>query len=216
MSRAEKLKNVGWTITTIPNLREFDKYLIKIAMTLGEPRRLRTSGEIVQKLSPITASTAHPHSLSSKHSFGAFPMHTDTAHWPMPCRYVILGCSNEGSGARRTKLLDFKSLSVPKIETNLLYSTPFRIVNGRNSFFSNILSTHRDFIRYDPGCMNPTSSSGNEVLEILSEKRWKQETKEIEWKAGNVLILDNWRILHGRGTSSNKDSDRLLHRILIA
>lgn len=214
-SQVEALKNLGWVTITIPDLTDFDRSLIKIAMTLGEPRRLRNSGEIVQKLSPTHAYSAHPNSLSARHSFGAFPMHIDTAHWPKPCRYVILGCSNVGNGARKTKLLDFKSLSVSKLEIDLLHSTPFRIVNGRNSFYSSVLSTHRDFIRYDPGCMTPTSSSSNKVLEILSEERWGKEIKEIEWKAGNVLIIDNWRILHGRSVAPKKDVDRLLHRILI-
>lgn len=215
-SQVEKLTQIGWVTVNIPEFLDLDKYLLKIAMTLGEPRRLRNSGEISQKLAPTLARNAHPNSLSSRHSFANFPMHIDTAHWPFPCRYVILGCSNVGSGERRTRLLDFRSLSISKSEKSLLYSTPFRVVNGSHSFYSSILSSQRDFIRYDPGCMVSASSSGTQVFEILSEERWNNQIEEVEWQIGTVLIINNWRVLHGRGFALKEDSDRLLHRVLVA
>lgn len=216
VSQTDRLTRIGWVTATIPELLDLDKCLIEIAMTLGKPKRLRNSGEIVQKLAPTLARNAHPNSLSARHSFASFPMHVDTAHWSSPCRYVILGCSNVGSGERRTRLLDFNSLSISESEKSLLYSTPFRVVNGRNSFYSSVLSDQREFIRYDPGCMVPIFNSGNQVFEILSEERWNNKIEEIEWQTGTLLIIDNWRMLHGRGLSLKEDSDRLLHRVLVA
>jgi len=215
-SQAEKIRRVGWVTTTVPEPLDLECYLVKIATTLGEPKRLRISGEIVQKLVPTIASNAHPKSLSARHSLGDFPVHIDTAHWSSPCRYVILGCSNAGSGERKTKLLDFHSLSISESEKNLLYSTPFRVVNGRHSFYSNVLSSQRKFIRYDPGCMVPTCCNGTQVFEIFYEERWSNQIEEIEWQTGTILIIDNWRMLHGRGSASQDDGDRLLHRVLIA
>jgi alpha-ketoglutarate-dependent taurine dioxygenase len=215
-SQAEKLSQIGWVKVTTPEFLDLDRCLVKIAMTLGEPKRLRNSSEIVQKLAPTLASNAHPNSLSAQYSFGNFPMHMDTAHWSSPCRYVILGCSNVASGERRTRLLDFRSLSISESERALLYSTPFRVVNGRHSFYSNVLSSQREFIRYDPGCMAPTCSSGTQVFKVFSEERWNNQIEEIKWKPGTVLIIDNWRVLHGRGCASQDDGDRLLHRVLVA
>lgn len=214
-SQAEQLREIGWVITIVPELLELERCLLEIAITLGEPKRLRSSGEIVQKLVPTFASNAHPNSLSAKHSLGNFPMHIDTAHWSLPCRYVILGCSSVGSGERKTKLLDFHSLSISENEKTLLYSTPLRVVNGRHSFYSTVLSSQRKFIRYDPGCMLPTCNGGNQIFKIFSEERWSNQIEEIEWQTGTVLIIDNWRILHGRGYASQDDGNRSLHRVLI-
>lgn len=213
--QTETLKQVGWVTETIPDLRDMEEYLLQIGMALGQPKRLRDWGEIVQKLTPTLEHNAHPKSLSALHSLLNFPIHIDTAHWLSPCRYVILGCSKVGSGNRKTKLLDFGLLAISKDEKKLLCSTPFKVVNGCHSFYSNVLSHHRDFIRYDRGCMVPTSSSGFEVFEIFSEERWKNQIEEIEWQVGTVLIIDNWRVLHGRGVALKEDSDRLLHRVLV-
>ncbi len=215
MIQAETLKQIGWVRATIPDPEDLHRCLVKIAMTLGNPKRLRNSGEIIQKLTPTLANDAHPNSLSARHSFANFPLHMDTAHWVSPCRYVILGCSNVGSGNRKTKLLDFRSLSISKSEKNLLYSTPFRVINGRHSFYSSVLSDQREFIRYDPGCMFPTSSNGIKLLKVFSEERWNNKIEEIEWQTGTVLIINNWRVLHGRGLASKTDNDRLLYRILV-
>lgn len=172
-SQAEKLTKIGWVTATISEFLDLDKCLIEIGMALGEPKRLRKSGDIVQKLIPTLASNAHPNSLSNRHSLANFPMHIDTAHWLSPCRYVILGCSNAGSGKRKTRLLDCRLLSISENEKSLLHSTPFKVVNGRYSFYSTVLSDRREFIRYDPGCMVPTSNRGTQVIEIFSEERWK-------------------------------------------
>jgi Taurine catabolism dioxygenase TauD, TfdA family len=216
MSRTDTLNQIGWVTETIQDPKNMEKYLINIAKNLGEPKKLRNSGDIVQRLAPTLAYNAHPNSLSARHSYDDFPMHVDTAHWAFPCRYVILGCSSVGSGNRRTKLLDFHSLKISEHEKNLLHSTPFRILNGRHSFFSSILSHQREFVRYDPSCMIPTSEIGTQLIKVFSEKRCNNQIEEIEWNVGTVLIIDNWRVLHGRGLASKKDSDRLLYRVLVA
>ena len=210
-----RLQEFGWDLLKIQDLINLDKHLLEIASNLGKPIRHRNSNELIQKLTPISTCQAHSNSLSALYSLGSFPIHVDTAHWPTPCRYVILGCSNEGRGSRRTTLLDFSSISISKYEKEFLLNTPFKIINGRNSFYSSILSDQRNFIRFDRGCMKPITDKDNEAFEILSESRWQSKIIEIEWQAGNILILDNWRVLHGRGCAFKNDFDRCLHRILV-
>jgi alpha-ketoglutarate-dependent taurine dioxygenase len=36
-----------------------------------------------------------------------------------------------------------------------------------------------------------------------------------QWTPGVALLVDNWRVLHGRGTSPLPDYDRVLERIVI-
>jgi alpha-ketoglutarate-dependent taurine dioxygenase len=88
-------------------------------------------------------------------------------------------------------------------------------MNGRNSFFSTILSKARPFVRFDPGCMTATTSDGEKALEVLSRHIWSDYVETIHWKTGAVLVMDNWRLLHGRGRADCSDSDRKLLRISI-
>ena len=113
-------------------------------------------------------------------------------------------------------LLDTKRVQLSKKQISLLLSTPFRVINGRNSFFSTIFSGSRSYIRFDPGCMNAVTPIGKTVLRIFSHLRWSANIEKIYWKVGMVLVIDNWRILHGRGSNRGlKDDDRKILRVSI-
>jgi type I restriction enzyme M protein len=61
----------------------------------------------------------------------------------------------------------------------------------------------------------PVTSGGTATLEILERQNWPEQLETIHWQEGAVLVLDNWRVLHGRGRSDCSDSDRKLLRISI-
>jgi hypothetical protein len=111
--------------------------------------------------------------------------------------------------------MDTKRLSLNASQSSMLRSTPFRVSNGRNSFFSTILSKSRPFIRFDPGCMTPTTKDGEKALAVFARQAWPGHVETFHWKMGKILIIDNWRVLHGRGNVVRPDSDRKLLRISI-
>ena len=155
----DDLNDKGWCQSRITSNENLYDVLSEYAHELGVPIKGRKSADIVQRLVPISKDKAHPSSLSSKHSTGAFPLHVDTAHWTTPCRYLVFGCSCEGESIRPTILLDFNSLQLTIEEKDYLYNSPFIIKNGQNSFYGSILAKSREFIRYDSGCMNPVNLS---------------------------------------------------------
>jgi hypothetical protein len=210
------LTSVGWSELNIDCCAQFVDDILKLAHHLGTPMGLRRRKQIIGTLKPHTAKSAHPNSLSSRFSMGEFPLHNDTAHWSTPCRYVLLACANAGTGRRRTRLLDFQSIDLTPEDRLLLHTEPMRVQNGRYSFYSTVLSKDREFIRFDPGCMAPTSSRGCFVKVIVSGDRLGPQVHEVEWKPGMVLVIDNWRVLHGRGVASEEDQDRTLLRILVS
>ena len=193
----------------------FRERLIEMARMLGTPVPTRNGGAVFDELSPVMASSAKPRSLSRIFSDGEFPLHNDTAHWLTPCRYIILACLCPGDANRPTLILDTARLSLNSSQRGLLHSAPLRITNGRNSFFSTILSKSRQFVRYDPGCMAATTLDGVESLAVLSRHKWQNDVENFHWKPGKVLIIDNWRILHGRGQACAPDQNRKLLRITI-
>jgi alpha-ketoglutarate-dependent taurine dioxygenase len=189
--------------------------LTTLAKQFGTPIALRTGREFCDKLRPVNASLAKPNSLSRKYSLGEFPCHSDTAHWLTPCRFVILACLSPGAAGRQTLLLDTNRLPLDRNQKDLLHRAQFRIENGRNSFFGKILSKGRSFIRYDPGCMVPLGSEGECAMDVLSKMHWLSRIEEIRWTQGQVLIIDNWRVLHGRAAAQCSDQDRILLRVLV-
>ncbi len=212
----DDLNEKGWFQTRISNDVNLHDVLTEYANELGDPIKGRKSADIVQKLVPISKEGAHPCSLSSRYATGAFPLHVDTAHWVTPCRYLVFGCMDEGESVRPTILLDFNSLQLTKEETDYLYNSPFIIKNGRNSFYGNILAKNREFMRYDSGCMTPANSSAHKIEDLLSSKRVRESLTEIHWEKGMVLVIDNWRIMHGRGNPMKNGVERELYRVLVS
>jgi len=213
----DALQSRGWAncSLTLGSTIELNEQVLRLARQLGEPVATRVGGEVLQKLCPTRARMAKPRSLSWKYGVGEFPFHTDTAHWLMPCRYIVLACLAPGEGRRPTYLLDTMELPITDGDRVLLCSSPIRVANGRNSFFSTILSSSRPFTRYDPGCMTPVMTDGVRAMNVFSKTRWTEYVEEIQWMPGKATVIDNWRVLHGRGASDCPDTDRTLLRVSI-
>lgn len=211
------LESRGWVSFALPSSTESGsrEQLLALASGLGTPAATRCGGSLCDTLLPLEADAAKPRSLSKVHAAGEFPLHIDTAHWLTPCRYVMLACVSPGSASRPTLLMDTRRLPLNDHQSSLLHSTPLRVTNGRNSFFSTILSKARPFVRFDPGCMTATTPDGTNALAVLERQNWPDYIETIQWKTGTVLVMDNWRMLHGRGHADCPDSDRKLLRISI-
>ena len=211
------LESRGWVSFTLPSSTESDlrEQLLALASCLGTPAATRSGGSLCDTLLPTEADAAKPRSLSKVHAVGEFPLHIDTAHWLTPCRYVMLACVSPGSASRPTLLMDARRLPLNEHQSSLLHTTPLRVTNGRNSFFSTILSKTRPFVRFDPGCMTETTTDGAKILAVLARQNWPDYIETVQWNAGTVLVMDNWRMLHGRGRAECSDSDRKLLRISI-
>lgn len=200
------------------NGESLDEFLIAIAHRLGKAVRMRGMENYVAELVVTRKEDAHPASLSRQHGLGAFPFHTDTAHWQMPCRYVILACESPGIPSRPTELLPISSDFFDDDHRRLLSVAPFRIKNGRQSFFGHIISDGQSFLRFDEGCMIPANQLASEALATIQGriKQKEAETISIQWNANLILIFDNWRVLHGRSNSTQFERmPRKLLRVLV-
>lgn len=211
MSRTDN----DWKIIQCP-VDDMDAWMLKEAKILGKPIGGRNSKRVIEELRPKSSKEAYKSSLSCKYSKGEFPLHTDTAHWPLPCRFMLLGCINPGISSRTTRILKFSDIELTKHEKELFYSTPFLFKNGRNSFYGKVMEPNRGFVRFDPGCMTPVSDDGRRIMDIMLSKKVTEKAYDLSWQKGNILILNNWITLHGRGSSPEDDQDRMLKRVLVA
>jgi hypothetical protein len=186
-----------------------------IAKLLGNPVTGR-AGQKIEPLIPTAQAAANPKSLSVVHGFGSFPVHTDGAHRLQPPRFVVLVCASPGTSPVPTSLIRFRDLKVTASERTRLEATPFLVHNGRRSFYSTICSASRMFIRYDPGCMVPQGSESEASAKLIAHRAKEVGFTAVHWRTGDVLVIDNWNVLHGRGLGvSEASSDRKLLRVSV-
>ncbi len=210
-----QLQRSGWAKTTAEtgDPRNLALFLESIASQLGTPVRHKFG--VAEELFPRRAATGNPNSLSGKYGLAPFPLHCDTSHWRVPCRFVLVACVDPGSVPTSTVLLDTADIILSQEEQILVLSSVFLIKNGRSSFYSSIRSSNRHFIRLDPGCMKAVTNEGSEAMELYSYANQKNCVRRISWRIGDVLAIDNWRVLHGRGEQLNASADRMLLRVLV-
>jgi hypothetical protein len=164
----------------------------------------------IEVIRPTTQIDAAPHSLSRLYGEGIFPFHTDGAHWLTPPRLMVLLCVKDDQH-RPTLLLPSSILKT--IETHLKDAV-FLVKTGRRSFYASpVLPMGFPNIRLDCDCMIPMNAQAREVVSRISAVDL-HSAQWVEWKPGRILVVDNWRILHGRA-GSVADGDRQLLRALV-
>ncbi|WP_047980183.1 Fe(II)-2OG oxygenase family protein [Ornithinibacillus contaminans] len=214
------LSDKGWVL--IKNKSNIDKdELLKLARAIGVPIASRRHGSLLDKLRLQEVHEANPNSLSAIHGTGTFPLHSDTAHWKTPARFVILFAKEIKSACYPTILMDTTVLDFDETKYEVLKRGIFTVKNGRRSFLTTIISNSEknssEFIRYDQGCMKPANKTGETADKYLNKLIDNAEPIIVNWEQGDLLIFDNWRFLHGRGQKGNEalNIDRLLYRVLI-
>ena len=141
--------------------------MLSVAHRLGSPVPSRAGRGLIDTLIPTPRDKAHPRSLSKAFGWGALPFHSDAANWATPCRFVLLsGTSKEPIP---TLLVSWAGL-FSVAERAKLASAAFRVRNGRHSFFTTAFDTDRQFLRYDPGCMNPAEPAAFEAADLLHRR----------------------------------------------
>lgn len=185
----------------------------RVGHLLGR-RTVGRAGALEEVVRPRTRDDGYPRSLSARYGLNALPFHAELSHRSRPCRYLLLGCIEPGSPSAVTMLLDWRSLRFSPEELLLLEGAPVLVRAGRRSFYSTILSPDRAFLRYDPGCLEAVDERGRAVLTLVEHRLASSSPETHQWRRGDILIIDNWRVLHGRGPSDH-GSGRCLARILI-
>ncbi len=193
----------------------FEEELLALATQLGTPVSSRSRGSIVEKLTPLSPENANPRSLSKQFGIGAFPLHTDCAHWTQPPHYIILASRKSDPSNSATILLDTYSPILSVNEKRDVSEGLFQVSNGRHSFFCSMQDIENRFIRFDSGCMSPQNDPAVHAMNTYSADRHIDHLHEIYWSAGQAIIIDNWRVVHGRRTVDNNADNREIWRVLV-
>ena len=190
--------------------------LADIASGLGIITKDRRAPEAFRSISPERIESARPNTLSSRYGLGAFPFHTDAAHWTTPPDYVMLFCKNPGRGGRCTQLVDTHNLTKDGAIRQALKSAVWTTGHLSPHF---CVAAHEAIdglqMRYDPACMTPAGPESHKLQQLLDLRIAESTRSTIPWVKGSLLVIDNKRMLHARGKASTADPDRVLVRVLI-
>lgn len=179
----------------------------------------RPAGPIVQRLTPTPEAAAHPRSLSALHGLDAFPLHTDGAYREVPPRYVVLRCEAPGPADRPTVLVDSRALELSARVLRAIKRSVWVVRSGSRSFLASVLSDRVDgrHIRWDRGCMEPAHPRFEAAGQALDAAAAALPTVKVHWEEGHGVVLDNWRLVHGRAAAAADDAgERQLDRVLVA
>ena len=183
--------------------------------SLGKIVRLPRVDE-VQTLVPRHAEDAPLNTYSGNFGIQEFPLHTDLAHWFLPPRYFALRCV-VGSRDVSTSLVDVKDLIQVVGRMHLLRALvrPRRPLQ-RTRTLMRLLSRREDgseLFRWDSLFVVPATNESQEVCETVVDALASIEPINVFLEnPGDTLILDNWRLLHGRSQISRKDELRRVER----
>jgi len=72
-------------------------------------------------------------------------------------------------------------------------------------------------LRFDPNSMKPYLSRFHASREILERCSQEAAVISFDWHPGHALLIDNWRMMHGRGAGrpGANPERRVLERVLV-
>jgi hypothetical protein len=111
-------------------------------------------------------------------------------------------------------LLDRHTVHFSPNELALLRSAAVLVRSGRRSFYSSLLPAGEEYLRFDAGCMEAVDDRGRTAIRMLEDRLAQASLVEHHWRTGDILVIDNWRALHGRARTGVAVGRRL-SRIMI-
>lgn len=173
----------------------------------------------IQGISPIQTLVPRPSlgggpSYSDNFGFGAFPFHTDMAHWSIPPRYFALICIS-GSSSVTTKIIhrDHVLSSQEQAESARAILRARRPLEGRQLPLRMLSS---DIFRWDALFLEPVNPTAARIANLISDRLCNAKPVEVALEEpGQTLIVDNWRTLHARSAVPQGSSSRVLKRIYL-
>ena len=190
---------------------------IDVAATIGRSIALNGINPLY-RLTPKTACESTPNSYSGIYGLGMFPLHTDLAQHPLPPRYFILRCIT-GHHSVRTSLVDgYEIATVVGLSLLARSLVQPRRPTSRKLPLMTLYSVKNDvgLLRWDEQFIKPASRAGEQGSSAFVEALKKVSPTEFCLEGcGDTLVIDNWRMLHGRSAVPFDSRTRVIERIYL-
>jgi len=207
LSLIQELKTKGYiSFSSNP-----DDSMLEVASKFGEVYKVSTM-PLVQTLTPRLKENEHENTYSGNYGLNEFPFHTDLAHWHVPPRYLFLRCVFPADNVA-TKLIDSHNVENEEI-IDLFCRAHFRPRKRLDGKFNLLKILHEDIFRWDSIFIEPTNKLGKRLKICIEELLDSLPPQEVFLSSkGDCLLIDNWRMLHGRGSIDRKSMNRKIERV---
>ena len=180
------------------------KQALRATEMLGRVKPL--NGKTIQELVVKDKDAAISSSFSKRHGRGLFPLHTDTAFWVEPARFLILFAkTNSQTATRILPLQHTRELMAVARRNSPIFLR--QTVNG--PIYSHPwIDDYGCCTLYDPCYMQPANRAAEEFEAAVIEST--THATRFAWTGTRALVIDNWHVLHGRDDC--RETDRVLYR----
>ncbi len=183
LSILESLTKHGWVAISRTDILEFDSVI-----SMLEPVRFQKN-----TIQANVKGLSRPNSLSSRFGLDEFPLHTDCAQELVPPRFVVLDFVQPRNAP--TYVYDSKSISECLRSRAVFVDS----VKGRQTYRKFQSICHGAVVtRYNRAIFRPVTPAASRLDQIL---HGSQDCSEIDWQKNAIAVIDNHRMLHGRGTA---------------
>jgi L-asparagine oxygenase len=191
-----------------------DESTLEIAQSIGNVLALPGVSP-VQTLVPNSAESRERSSYSGNFGMGAFPLHTDMAHWYIPPRYLLLRCIRPAEQVYTSfvsigEVIDFED---PITFKRALFR-PRRRLDGRLS----ILRLYdNDVFRWDPLFIRPINNHASALQARVEKRIANAVVRTVTFESStDCILIHNWKVLHGRSSVPTSAFHRVVERVYLS
>lgn len=172
----------------------------------------------VQLITPVDKAASKPNTYNGTYGYGMFPLHTALSQNRYPPRFIALRCK-VGVPKVATLLLD-GNVVLDRCGKSMLSGA---LVHPIDSYFGRVplLNVFQkryelELLRWDPLYLKPANKYGEKVCKTVSDVIANENPVSIYLSnVGDTLIVDNWRMLHGRSSIPKGGNVRETERIYL-
>jgi len=179
--------------------------LIELAKSVGKIRS-HPNGEDVFILKSSDGRNSLPGTLSKIHGLSAFPLHTDTAFWGIPARYVVMGMFKKSECATNYISLSDIAEAVSKDFHAKAEKSIYLVETFEGCKYTSLVFLQNKVlgIRFDPNIMKPANDHAKKFHGELLEAMGAIQPKKVHWDGNKAVVFDNWKSLHSRSAVNNE------------
>ena len=202
---ANELLTNGWAV-----LDSYSGDLLKLVVQICAEQDLEISLHNHKNLVPKDKNETNYFSLSSAYGLKKFPLHTDGAEFSVPPKYIVMRALTDSHTG--TTLADASTLKSNSVVSNSVWQVKTKTGLITACFFEMDHNYNMDYIRFNRLSMKSVEGEKFEILKAIDSL----PTTTITWTKNKTLLIDNWRMLHGRqSVKETAYENRILERLQV-
>jgi alpha-ketoglutarate-dependent taurine dioxygenase len=202
---SQTIEKDGWVV-----IDEYSGELLNLMENICSKLKLDISFHNYKKLIPKDKNEVEHFSLSSAYGLKEFPLHTDGAEYKTPPRFLVLRALSDSPTG--TYIADANSICDNINVCNTKWSVKTKDGIVKTKLYQQHPKYNIEFIRFNRLSMKCDEGDKLDVYKAIDNLT----ISSIIWSENKTIIIDNWRVLHGRPTIIEDDYEkRIIERLQV-